>query len=204
MMCAWIAAPRATTSSGFRSACGGRPNSSSTEPAHQRDPRRPADQDRLVDLRRLQPGVGERQAARLERAVDDRADEALELVARERGGGRAALRAGAPGRPRGSRSRRCSDRSHFAWMTACRIAWSRLGSADIAEADLGERPAHEQLVDVVAAEVRVAVGRQHLEDAVLDAQDRDVERAAAEVVDGDDAARCAGRGRRPARRRSAR
>ena len=45
----------------------------------------------------------------------------------------------------------------------------------------------EQQVDVVAAEVRVAVGRQHLEHAVLDAQDRDVERAAAEVVDGDEA-----------------
>ena len=46
---------------------------------------------------------------------------------------------------------------------------------------------HQQHVDVVAAEMRVAVGRQHLEHAVLDAQDRDVERAAAEVVDGDDA-----------------
>src|SRR5262249_29409673 len=39
-----------------------------------------------------------------------------------------------------------------------------------------------------AAEVRVAVGRQHLEDAVLDPKDRDVERAAAEVVHGDHAA----------------
>ena len=34
--------------------------------------------------------------------------------------------------------------------------------------------------------MRVAVGRQHLEDAVLDAQDRDVEGAAAEVVHGDE------------------
>ena len=43
------------------------------------------------------------------------------------------------------------------------------------------------MIDVVAAEMRVAVGRQHLEHAVLDAQNRDVEGAAAEVVDGDDA-----------------
>ena len=42
-------------------------------------------------------------------------------------------------------------------------------------------------VEVVAAEMRVAVGRQDLEDPVLDAQDRDVEGAAAEVVDGDHA-----------------
>jgi hypothetical protein len=35
----------------------------------------------------------------------------------------------------------------------------------------------------LAAEERVAVGRLHLEDAVADLDDRDVERAAAEVVD---------------------
>ena len=35
--------------------------------------------------------------------------------------------------------------------------------------------------------MRVAVGRQHLEDAVFDPQNRDVERAAAEVVHGDEA-----------------
>ena len=41
------------------------------------------------------------------------------------------------------------------------------------------------LVEVVAAEVGVAVGREDLEDALADLEDRDVERAAAEVVDGD-------------------
>ena len=45
----------------------------------------------------------------------------------------------------------------------------------------------EPRVEVVAAEPRVAVGRQHLEDAAAELQDRDVEGAAAEVVDGDDA-----------------
>jgi hypothetical protein len=41
------------------------------------------------------------------------------------------------------------------------------------------------LVPVVAAEVRVAVGAEHLEDAVADVEDRDVEGAAAEVEDRD-------------------
>ena len=45
----------------------------------------------------------------------------------------------------------------------------------------------QTVVDVVAAQVRVAVGGQHLEDAVLQFEDRDVERAAAQIVDGDDA-----------------
>ena len=46
-------------------------------------------------------------------------------------------------------------------------------------------PVDDALVEVVAAEVRVAVGRLDLDDALADFEDRDVERAAAEVVDGD-------------------
>jgi len=41
------------------------------------------------------------------------------------------------------------------------------------------------IVPVVAAQVRVAVGRQHLEHAVADVEDGDVERAAAEIVHRD-------------------
>src|SRR5439155_18915351 len=41
------------------------------------------------------------------------------------------------------------------------------------------------LVEVVAAEVGVAVGRLDFEDAFAELEDRDVERAAAQVVDGD-------------------
>ncbi len=46
-------------------------------------------------------------------------------------------------------------------------------------------PVDQPLVDVVAAQVGVAVGRLHLDDVFADLQDRDVEGAAAEVIDGD-------------------
>ena len=49
---------------------------------------------------------------------------------------------------------------------------------------LGQRPLGERRVDVVAAERRVAAGGDDLEHAARHAQQRDVERAAAEVVDG--------------------
>ena len=65
-------------------------------------------------------------------------------------------------------------------------------------------PVHDEVVDVVAAEVRVAVGRDDLHDVVADLEDRDVERAAAEVVDRDDLVASSCRGRRRARPRSAR
>ena len=46
-------------------------------------------------------------------------------------------------------------------------------------------PVDDALVEVVATEVGVAVGGLDLEHALADLEDRDVERAAAEVVDGD-------------------
>jgi hypothetical protein len=51
--------------------------------------------------------------------------------------------------------------------------------------ELGDQPVDDHLVDVVAAQVGVAVGGQHLDDLVADLEDGDVEGAAAEVVDGD-------------------
>ena len=51
--------------------------------------------------------------------------------------------------------------------------------------EFGDDPIHERVVPVVAAEVRVAVGRLHFEDAVADLEHRDIEGAAAEVVDRD-------------------
>ena len=51
--------------------------------------------------------------------------------------------------------------------------------------ELGDDPVDDPLIEVVAAEVRVAVGRLDLDHAFADFEDRDVERAAAEVVDRD-------------------
>ena len=47
--------------------------------------------------------------------------------------------------------------------------------------ELGHHPVDDGLVEVVAAEVRVAVGGTHLEDALPEVEDGDVEGAAAEV-----------------------
>ena len=70
--------------------------------------------------------------------------------------------------------------------------------------EFGQQPVDDALVEVVAAEVRVAVGRLDLEDALPQLEDRDVEGAATKVVDGDllVAPSCPGRRRGP--RRSAR
>src|ERR1700679_1487004 len=53
--------------------------------------------------------------------------------------------------------------------------------------DVVEGYGGEEVVDVVAAEVRVASGGDDFEDALVELEDGDVEGAAAEVVDGDDA-----------------
>src|SRR4030095_6223873 len=51
--------------------------------------------------------------------------------------------------------------------------------------ELAGDPVDDPLVEVVAAKVSVAVGRLHLDDPFADLEDRDVERAAAEVVTRD-------------------
>ena len=51
--------------------------------------------------------------------------------------------------------------------------------------EFGDEPIDDALVEVVAAQVGVAVGGLDLDDAFADFEDGDVEGAAAEVVDGD-------------------
>ena len=167
-MSACTAAPSATTSSGLRSLCGVRPNSSSTRrrPAARASSRRPAPPRRSAAAR------GRRRrapAARGQRALDERRDQPLELrtrdappIARRQARRRLDADLGGIGRPRDPtwpESRPCGS-----------PGWSPIGR-------VADRPAvrssastspEQRQVDVVAAEVRVAAGREHLEDAVLD------------------------------------
>src|SRR5690606_39996127 len=53
-------------------------------------------------------------------------------------------------------------------------------------AELGDQPLHDGIVDVVTTQVRVTIRRNDLYDVVTDFEDRNVERAATEVVHGDD------------------
>src|SRR5205807_1052434 len=53
------------------------------EPLHERNTRRASDEDDFIDLRGLEARVGDRLAARLERAVDNRTNQRFELRARE-------------------------------------------------------------------------------------------------------------------------
>ena len=75
--------------------------------------------------------------------------------------------------------RRLAQRLHRAGM--CAQIDAMLGM------DLVERNGQQQVVDVVAAQVRVAVGGLHFEDAVAQLEDGDIECPAAEVVDRDGA-----------------
>ncbi len=81
-----------------------------------------------------------------------------------------------------------SNESRFLASSAARSTRA-LEAGDLPQVDpvlLGERVADEveqQLVEVVAAELGVAVAGVDLDDAVLDLRQRDVERAAAQVVD---------------------
>ncbi len=71
--------------------------------------------------------------------------------------------------------------------SVCTASPSCERSSPHSDCDIFERDPQQAVVDVVAAQVRVAVGGQDFEDAVLQLQDGDVEGAAAQIVDGDDA-----------------
>ena len=57
---------------------------------------------------------------------------------------------------------------------------------------------HDQVVEIVPAQACVAVGRADLDDALAQLDDRDVERAAAQVVDGHSSGPRRDRARTPA------
>ena len=81
------------------------------------------------------------------------------------------------------------DSSIFAFSAASLSRWRAIRSFDEIDAlsllELLGQPVDDPLVEVVATEVGVAVCRSDLEDALGQLEDRDVEGAAAQVVDGD-------------------
>ena len=142
----------------------------------------------------LHPGVAQRAPARDAGARDERRDPARRTRRGviDRAGRAARARpstSACVGEPLLRRARRVERDAHLRRASGSRRAHRR------------EQPLGERAVDVVAAERAVAAGRLHLEDAVVELEDRDVERAAAEVVDGERAraASCRGRTRAPPR-----
>ncbi len=64
---------------------------------------------------------------------------------------------------------------------------------------LVEHPVQDRVVEVVAAQVGIAIGRKHFEDAIADFEDGDIECSAAKVEDGDFFVASVCRGHRQAR-----
>jgi hypothetical protein len=154
-----------------------------------RDARRAADEDHLVDLVGAEPGVLERHLHRRDRALHEVVDELLELGARELDV--EVLGARLVGRDEGQVDvgRLGRRQLHLRLLRGLLEALERhrvLRQVDALVAlELLHEPVDDALVEVVAAEVGVAVGRLHLEDALGELEHRDVVGAAAEVEHGD-------------------
>ena len=148
-----------------------------------------ADQDHLVDLLRGDSGVLHRLPAGLGRPVDEIHDEGLELGSRQRHD--EMLRPGRVRRDEGQVDLGLERARQLDLGLLGRLLEALEGHPVLAEIDavllpelLGD-PLHDLLVEVVAAQMCVAVRGLDLEDALADLEDRDVEGAAAEVVDRD-------------------
>ena len=154
-----------------------------------RDTGRTAYQDHFVDLTVAQSGVGHRFFARLDRRADQSVGQLFEFGARQ--GHYQVLR-----NPVHRHDVRQVDLGRgrarqFDLRLLGGLLQTLQGHRIFAQVDvmlffeLVGHPVDNHVVEVVASEVRVAVGRFHFEYAVAQFQNRNIERAASEVVYGD-------------------
>ena len=159
-------------------------------PTNDRHPRRASDEDRPVELARREPRQGEGVLGHLEGALEERFGHPLELGAREAEGEIEVRASHAKGDfaevdlrllLRGER--------HLHLLGRLPEALERLAIAPRIEAVLDEEAVGhavgDGVVDVVASEEGIAGGGEHLEDVPVQVEERCVEGATAEVVDGD-------------------
>ncbi len=138
---------------------------------------------------RLELGVLDGLAARLFEPLEDGLDQRFELAPRD--GDLQVLRARGVGRDERQVDGRFDLRAELALGLFGRLFEPLVGHRVLSQVDaLGLLELVGQVVDqdgvqIVATEVRVAVGAEHLEDVVADVQDGDIEGAAAEIEDGD-------------------
>ena len=194
----WMAAPMATTSSGLTPLCGSLAKKRLHHLLHLGHPGHAADQDHPVDVLGGDPSVLERDPAGLDGLLHQVVDQLLQLGAGH-GLGQVLGPAGVGGDER---------QVHVRLGGGGELVLGALGgllqalqrhpiAAQVDVRRLLEflvQVIDDALVEVLAAEEGVAVGRLHLEDAGVQLQDRDVERPAAQIVDGDLLAPVAHRG----------
>ena len=188
MMPVWMAAPMAIPSSGLTARLGSLPKTLRTTSADLGGAGLAAHQQHLVDLLGLQAGVGE--AARQGSMVrSSRSSVSASYFCRES----TVLRCLGPEASAEMKGRTISvccavESSHLAFSAAsfrrCRAMRSWRRSMLVSRWNSLDQPVDDALVEVLAAQEGVAAGGAHLEQALRQLQDRDVEGAAAEVVDG--------------------
>ncbi|EJU09885.1 putative NAD-specific glutamate dehydrogenase [Sphingomonas sp. LH128] len=147
----------------------------------------------FVDVLGRKAGIGDGLAAGLQRALDQVGDHALQvgtgdrLDEVQRGGGAAFHARGDEGQVHfGRRGGRQFDLRLFSrFLQALQSQLVGLEVEAFLGLELVRQPFHDLRVEVFTAEEGITVGRLHLEHAVADFQNRDVEGAAAEVVDRD-------------------
>ena len=179
----------ATTSSGFTPLCGSLPVRLCTSSWIAGHPRRPADEDDVVDVGGLEAGVLDGGVERPAARVDQVGGQLVELGPRQFQV--EVLRALGRGGDEGQVDLGVLHRGQLDLGLLGGLLESLHGHLVLREVDalgvleLGHQPLDDLVVPVVTAELGVARGGLDLEDALADLEHRDVEGPAAQVEDED-------------------